>query len=221
VCGARHRRPARRRPLASVERVTSGGIYVETRIAVPVERVWSLTQDPVEHVRWDVRFSQIVPTTPTDNGATRFTYTRRTPLRTVAGDGVSIGESVRPDGTRTSALRFATSDPLSPIRDGRGYWRYVPDADGTTFVTGYDYRPGWGPVLDRVARPVLGWATAWSFDRLRIWAERGEEPERWPVRSVLWVWRPERPRAARCRRRAADGRVMEAAPETLDRLEAP
>src|SRR4051812_18958801 len=77
-CGARHTRTAGRRPLASVRRVTSRGIYVETRIAVPVERVWSLTQDPVEHVRWDVRFSQIVPTTPTDNGATRFTYTRRT-----------------------------------------------------------------------------------------------------------------------------------------------
>jgi uncharacterized protein YndB with AHSA1/START domain len=208
-----------------VRRVTARGIYVEARVAAPVERVWALTQDPDEHVRWDVRFTRIVPTTPTGTGATRFTYTRRVPLRTVAGDGVSIGESTRPDGTRTSALRFATTDRLSPIRSGRGYWRYVPDGGGTRFVTGYDYVPGWGPVLDRVARPLLGWATAWSFDRLRIWAERDEPPERWPLISVLWVWRPERPRAARCRRAPVHGRRrddhLRDAPETLAALPEP
>lgn len=186
--------------------MTARGIYVETTVAASLERVWTLTQDPEEHVRWDVRFSRITPTTPTPDGATRFRYTRRTPVRTVAGDGVSIGEVRRPDGTRTSALRFATTDRLSPIRSGRGYWRYVPDGDGVRFLTGYDYEPGWGRVLDRVARPLLGWATAWSFDRLRIWAERGEPPESWPLRSVLWVWRPERPRAARCLRAPERGR---------------
>jgi len=53
-----------------------------------------------------------------------------------------------------------------------------------------------------VLRRLIGWLTAWSFDRLRIWAERGEEPERWPLHSVLWLWRADRPRAARCRREA-------------------
>ncbi|MGF0118594.1 SRPBCC family protein [Promicromonospora sp. Marseille-Q5078] len=205
--------------------MTRRGIYVETRIDAPLETVWALTQDPAQHVRWDVRFSRIVPTTPTAGGATRFTYTRRTPVGTVAGDGVSIGESARPDGTRTSALRFATTDRRSPIRAGRGYWRYTPDGDGVRFVTGYDYDPGWGRVLDRVARPVLGWATAWSFDRLRLWAERGEEPERWPLWSVLWVWRSDRPRAGRCRRAPARGRRrddhLRDAPRTLDTLPAP
>jgi len=205
--------------------MTRRGLYVEVKIDAPLETVWALTQDPEQHVRWDVRFSRIVPTTPTPGGATRFTYTRRTPIGTVAGDGVSIGESARPDGSRTSALRFATTDRRSPIRAGRGYWRYTPDGDGVRFVTGYDYDPGWGRVLDRVARPVLGWATAWSFDRLRLWVERGEEPERWPLWSVLWVWRSDRPRAARCRRAPARGRRhddhLRDAPSTLDTLPAP
>lgn len=201
------------------------GIYVEVRIAAPLDTVWELTQDPGQHTRWDVRFSEIVPTTPTDAGAVRFTYSRRVPGRTVVGDGVSIGDTSGRDGSRTSALRFATADPLSPIRSGRGYWRYVPDGDGVRFITGYDYAPGWGKVVDRLARPVLGWATAWSFDRLRVWAERGEPPERWPLASVLWFWRPERPRAARCRRAPVHGRRrddhLRDAPATLASLPAP
>lgn len=201
------------------------GIYVEVRIAAPLDMVWELTQDPDQHTRWDVRFSEIVPTTPTDAGAVRFTYSRRVPGRTVVGDGVSIGDTSGRDGSRTSALRFATADPLSPIRSGRGYWRYVPDGDGVRFITGYDYAPGWGKVVDRLARPVLGWATAWSFDRLRVWAERGEPPERWPLASVLWFWRPERPRAARCRRAPVHGRRrddhLRDAPATLASLPAP
>ncbi|MGW6006620.1 SRPBCC family protein [Oerskovia enterophila] len=201
------------------------GIYVEVRIAAPLDTVWELTQDPDQHTRWDIRFSEIVPTTPTAAGAVRFTYSRRVPGRTVVGDGVSIGDTSGRDGSRTSALRFATADPLSPIRSGHGYWRYVPDGDGVRFITGYDYAPGWGKVVDRLARPVLGWATAWSFDRLRVWAERGEPPERWPLASVLWFWRPERPRAARCRRAPVHGRRrddhLRDAPATLASLPAP
>ncbi|GEL93541.1 SRPBCC family protein [Cellulomonas composti] len=205
--------------------MASRGIYVETHVRAPLDVVWARTQDPVQHVRWDVRFSRIVPEVPDDDGAARFTYERRVPLRTVRGDGISIGEQARPDGTRTSALRFATADRWSPIRSGRGYWRYVPDGAGVRFITGYDFAPGWGSLLDRVARPALGWATAWSFDRLRIWAERDEPPERWPLRSVLWFWRPERPRASRCLRAPRGGRRRDDhlldAPTTLDALAAP
>ncbi|GAA1959589.1 SRPBCC family protein [Agromyces allii] len=180
--------------------MAGSGITVETTIAADLERVWRLTQSPVDHARWDLRFSSIVPAHEwtTDAAARRFTYTRRVPFHTVHGVGESLGETDRPDGSRTSALRFETSDPLSPIRSGRGYWRYTTDAGGTRFVTGYDYEPGWGP-LDLVVRPALAWATAWSLDRLRIWIERGEEPERWPLHSVLWFWRGDRPRAGRCR----------------------
>jgi hypothetical protein len=181
------------------------GIYVETVVDVDVDRLWEATQDPRQHVRWDIRFSEIVPEPADVDGAARFTYVRRSVLHDVRGTGVSIGERRRADGTRTSALRFGTDDRLSPIRAGRGYWRYVPDGAGRTrFITGYDYDAGWGP-LDLVVRPLLGWATAWSFDRLRIWLEGGGEPEAWPLVSVLWVWRRDRPRASRTLRAPAGG----------------
>lgn len=169
-----------------------------------IDRVWGATQDPREHVRWDVRFSRISPTGVTALGATMFTYERRLPFHTVRGTGVSLGEKRGVDGIRTSALRFHTADRFSPIADGRGYWRYLPNSQRTVFVTGYDYTAGWGPV-DMVVRPVLGWATAWSFDRLRIWLETGVPPEQWPLWSVLWFWRSDRPRASRCRRAPAGG----------------
>jgi hypothetical protein len=179
--------------------VTRRGIYVETTIGVDLDRVWSATQDPVEHVRWDARFSTITPTGTTADGATAFTYERTVPLHVIRGTGVSAGEKHGAGGVRTSALKFSTTDGMSPISSGRGYWRYVPRGRRTVFITGYDYVPGWGP-LDIFVRPVLGWATAFSFDRLRIWLETGVPPERWPLWSALWWWRPERPRAARCRR---------------------
>lgn len=200
------------------------GIYVETLIQGDLEELWRRTQNPSEHARWDVRFSRIIPSGETEAGAVRFAYERRSPLHVVRGEGISLGELSRPDGTRTSALRFSTTDRLSPIRSGRGYWRYVPTPDGVRFITGYDYDPGWG-ALDVMVRPMLGWATAWSFDRLRGWIETGVPPERWPLRSVLWWWRSDRPRAARCRRAPAGGSrcgdQLEHAPITLATLAEP
>lgn len=70
-------------------------------------------------------------------------------------------------------------------------------------------------------RGTVGWLTAWSFDRLRIWAETGRPPETWPLRSVLAVWRADRPRASRCRRRPVHGRAMDSSPATLGTLAAP
>ncbi|PZE58372.1 SRPBCC family protein [Curtobacterium sp. MCPF17_001] len=205
--------------------MASRSIYVETLIDADVDAVWAATQDPRQHVRWDVRFSEIVPEPADTDGAARFTYVRRSALHDVHGTGISIGERLRDDGTRTSALRFATDDGLSPIRTGRGYWRYVPTDDGRTrFITGYDYDSGWGP-LDLVVRPLLGWATAWSFDRLRVWLEGGAEPEAWPLTSVLAVWRRDRPRASRTRRAPVGGTRradhLRDAPATLATLARP
>lgn len=197
-------------------------IYVEIEIAAPLDRVWELTQDPASHTRWDLRFSSIVPLAELDGGGYRFEYTRRMPLHTIRGTGTSLGERTGAGGQRTSALRFTTTDRLSPLQDGRGYWRYTPTAAGVRFVTGYTYRPGWGSVLDRlVVRRIIGWMTAWSFDRLRIWAETGVEPERWPVSSVLQLWRRERPLARRTRRTPRRGHAMDDAPAALDTLESP
>jgi hypothetical protein len=202
--------------------VPRAAIYVETLVRADLDVVWQLTQDTTAHPRWDLRFDAIVPTGLTEDGAARFRYELRVPFHTIAGTGISIGERWRPDGTRTSALRFTTSDRLSPLGEGRGYWRYIPTAEGVRFCTGYDYAPGWGRLLDAVGiRWFVGWMTAWSFDRLRIWAETGQPPETWPAWSALAFWRPDRPRAARCLRRPARGKAMDDSPETLRTLAQP
>lgn len=158
-------------------------LYIETRIRAGIGTVWDRSQQPDQQRRWDLRFGEIdqLPCAPGE--PQRFRYaTRVLPLLTVAGTGVSAGDRQRPDGTRVSALRFSSAHPLSLIAEGSGYWRYVPDGDGLRFLTGYDYRPRWGRfgrAVDRfLIRPLMGWATAWSFDRLRLWCERGITPER-------------------------------------------
>jgi len=197
-------------------------IYVETTIRATVDRVWELTQDTSLHPRWDLRFSSITPLAELAGGGYRFRYALRLPFHTIQGLGTSLGERTGVDGARTSALRFSTSDRLSPLGDGRGYWRYVPEGDSVRFLTGFDYAPGWGRAADvLVLRRLIGWMTAWSFDRLRIWAETGRPPERWPWWSVMAWWRPERPRASRCRRSPVRGRAMDDPPSSLQTLEAP
>ncbi|MDJ0341497.1 hypothetical protein QMK19_05520 [Streptomyces sp. H10-C2] len=162
------------------------GIYVETRVRADLDELWDRTQLPDQHRRWDLRFTDI-DYLPAERGRPqRFRYaTRLLPGLVIAGTGVAAGERHRPDGTRTSALRFSSPHPLSLLAEGSGYWRYVPDtADGggIRFLTGYDYVPRWGRfgrVADRLLfRPLMGWATAWSFDRLRLWCERGISPAR-------------------------------------------
>ncbi|WP_330313092.1 hypothetical protein OHS17_18715 [Streptomyces sp. NBC_00523] len=165
----------------------SDGLYIEARIGVDLDLVWERTQDPAQHQRWDLRFTRIAYLPGAEGEPQRFTYgVRVLPGFFVSGTGISAGERHRPDGTRTSALRFACAHPLSFLTEGRGYWRYVPCAEGgLRFLTGYDYAPRWGRLADRLLfRPLMGWATAWSFDRLRLWCERGITPERALWRSL-------------------------------------
>ncbi|MGH2465406.1 MAG: DoxX-like family protein [Candidatus Limnocylindrales bacterium] len=159
-------------------------IYVEALIHASMDAVWAHTQTPDLHQRWDLRFTSIeyLPRL-SETEPQRFRYTTRLGLGLViSGDGETIGERDLADGSRTSALRFSSAHPLSIIGKGSGYWKYVPTSDGIRFFTSYDYRPRFGPagaVIDRlVFRPLLGWATAWSFDRLRRWLEDGISPER-------------------------------------------
>jgi hypothetical protein len=162
-------------------------IYVETLIKAPMDELWAATQDPAQHQRWDLRFTEIalLPAVGPDEPQS-FTYAlaigpRRRPWLRIAGVGQSLGERSRPDGTRTSALGFRSLDRRSLLEHGRGWWRYVPIDEGTRFITGYDYTPGWGaagPAVDRLFRPLVGWATAWSFDRLRLWLDHGVSPKR-------------------------------------------
>ncbi|SBT45123.1 SRPBCC family protein [Micromonospora auratinigra] len=155
-------------------------VYVETLIHAPVERIWAATQDPGSHRRWDARFGRIDPVPGSSPARFRYETTVLPGVR-VGGHGWHAGEHARPDGSRTSALRFGSDDPRSLIATGSGYWRYLPGPDGVRFLTGYRYVPRWGRagrLADRLFGPAFGWATAWSFDRLRLWLERGVPPER-------------------------------------------
>jgi hypothetical protein len=160
-------------------------IYVQIDIAGPIERVWELTQTPNLHQQWDLRFTEInyLPR-PDPELPQRFQYITRIGfgLR-IVGAGESVGSHDASNGQRTSALKFWSDDSKSLIRKGSGYWKYIPSADeskSVRFLTGYDYEVRFGAAgrwFDRlVFRSLMGWATAWSFERLRLWIEKGIDP---------------------------------------------
>ncbi len=158
-------------------------IYVEILVRAPMEALWAHTQTPHLHECWDLRFSRI-EYLPRESEAEpqRFLYTTRIGFGLqIAGEGESVGERDLEDDSRTSALKFRSADSRSIIREGSGYWKYIPTEEGIRFLTWYDYRTRFGmpgALFDRlVFRPLMGWATAWSFDRLRLWLEQGVEPK--------------------------------------------
>ena len=157
-------------------------MYVETELRAPLAEVWRATQAPEQHERWDLRFSGITYLPRPDAAQPqRFLYETRLGfgLR-VRGEGETVGAAAAPGSAGTSALRFWSDEPCSLIRSGSGYWRYEPLGDRVRFLTRYDYETRFGAAgaaFDRlVFRPLMGWATAWSFDRLRLWLERGIDP---------------------------------------------
>ena len=159
-------------------------IYVESLVRAPMDALWAHTQTPALHERWDLRFSRIdyLPK-PHDTAPQRFRYATRIGFGfEVGGEGETVGQRDLTDGSRSSALRFGSGEPFSIIREGSGYWKYIPTTEGIRFLTRYDYRTRLGPVgalFDRmIFRPLIGWATAWSFDRLRygwsrVWTPTG------------------------------------------------
>ena len=166
-------------------------IYVEIRIRGDMDELWRRTQDPDLHERWDLRFSEIVYLPRRDEiEPQRFSYATRIGfgLR-IRGEGESEGSRAGSDGERVSALTFWSRDTKSLIVKGSGYWRYVPTPDGIRFLTWYSYRTRFGPLgrlLDAALfRPMMGWATAWSFDRLRLWIEKGIDPAVSGQRAVI------------------------------------
>jgi hypothetical protein len=166
-------------------------IYVEIFISGSMDDLWQKTQEPKLHERWDLRFSQIdyLPRAPGE--PQRFLYSTRigAGLR-ISGEGESAGERDDLTGQRTSALKFWSKDRKSLIEFGSGYWQYVPSEHGVRFLTSYDYRTRFGAIgsiIDRLLfRPLLGWATAWSFDRLRLWIELGIPPEVSRIRAFVY-----------------------------------
>ena len=172
-------------------------LYIEIWMQVEMEALWRLTQTPELHAQWDLRFSEIVYLPrPDPDLPQQFLYQTRIGFgKVIAGEGETVGSRNAEDGCRTSALKFWSDDPLSLIREGSGYWQYQPEAQGVRFLTRYDYRTRFGRVgslCDRlVFRPLMGWATAWSFDRLRLWLEKGIDPrlalERFLVHGIARI----------------------------------
>lgn len=165
-------------------------IYVEIFIRGTMEDIWQKTQEPKLHQRWDLRFSEIdyLPRLPGETQ--KFLYfTRIGAGLGINGEGESTGERDNPSGERTSALKFWSKDRKSLIEIGSGYWQYTPRESGIRFLTSYDYRTRFGAIgriIDSVIfRPLIGWATAWSFDRLRLWIEKGVTPEVSRDRAVV------------------------------------
>ncbi len=159
------------------------GIYVAILIGSSVDEVWRLTQVPELHQLWDLRFTRIeyLPKSAEDEPQ-KFRYSTRIGFGlNIHGDGESTGTKADSTGQRTSALKFWSADPKSLIKEGSGYWQYVPCPASVRFLTWYDYRTRFGApgrLIDRILfRPLIGWATAWSFDRLRLWIERGIPPQ--------------------------------------------
>ena len=168
------------------------GIYVEIFIRGTMEDLWQKTQEPSIHQRWDLRFSEIEYLARASGEAQKFLYATRIGAgMRIEGAGESTGEHDKGNGQRTSALKFWSEDPKSLIRSGSGYWKYIPAETGIIFLTWYDYETHFGILgraIDRLAfRPLLGWATAWSFDRLRLWIERGVLPESSRVFALVYA----------------------------------
>jgi len=179
-------------------------LYVEARIRCPLEALWQHTQQPELHQQWYLRFTEItyLPR-PEETAPQQFLYATRIGFGLgVAGRGESLGTRDK-NGERTSILKFWSDEWVSLIREGAGFWKYVPTDDGLRFFTKYDYQTRFGGVgqwLDSLAfRPLIGWATAWSFDCLRLWLETGQRPALsrrlaladWLTRATLgavWVY---------------------------------
>lgn len=157
-------------------------IYVELHIEASLDVLWQHTQLPELHQQWDLRFSEIMYL-PREQGEAeqRFLYRTRIGFGfQIEGTGITTSKENNRKEELLSTLSFSSEHAASLIRHGGGYWSYKPEGNGVKFVTLYDYqsRFGWiGKLFDRaVFRPLFGFATAWSFDRLRIWLEHRVPP---------------------------------------------
>ncbi len=177
-------------------------IYVERFIQSPFKDLWEHTQNPAKHQQWDLRFSEITYLPKSSPEAVQqFLYTTRIGFGLkISGKGESLGTHNTEKGESTSALKFWSDEPISLIQTGSGYWKYITQDNGVKFLTWYDYktRLGFlGQMIDCIFRPLLGWATALSFDCLGLWLEKGIHPKtsfdrfmiQWTVRWALaFIW---------------------------------
>ncbi|MBJ8007208.1 MULTISPECIES: DoxX-like family protein [Bacillus cereus group] len=167
-------------------------IYVATEMNTKMKKLWEYTQEPDLHTKWDARFTEISYLEKKEGEPQKFLYKTKIGFGLeIAGEGESIGEIRKETGERISSLKFWTDNKLSLIQIGRGYWKYTPNGEHIHFETQYDYDTRFGRignVIDSyIFRPLLGWATAWSFDALKLWLEKGFHPKLL-IRRTMTYW---------------------------------
>lgn len=156
-------------------------IYVSAEMNTTMEKLWKYTQEPHIHTEWDARFTEISYVEKKEGEPQKFSYKTKIGFGLeIAGEGEAIGEIRKETGERISSLKFWTDNTLSLIQIGRGYWKYTPRKEHIHFETQYDYDTRFGRIGNVIDfymfRPLLGWATAWSFDALKLWLEKGLHP---------------------------------------------
>ncbi|ENJ6134532.1 DoxX-like family protein [Bacillus cereus] len=167
-------------------------IYVSAEMNTTMEKLWEYTQAPHIHTEWDARFTEISYLEKQEGEPQKFLYKTKIGFGfEIAGEGESIGEIRKETGERISSLKFWTDNTLSLIQIGRGYWKYTPCKEHIHFETQYDYDTRYGRIGNVIDfymfRPLLGWATAWSFDALKLWLEKGLHP-RLLIRRTMTYW---------------------------------
>ncbi|CAM3840631.1 MULTISPECIES: DoxX-like family protein [Bacillus cereus group] len=167
-------------------------IYVSAEMNTTMEKLWEYTQEPDIHTEWDARFTEISYLEKKEGEPQKFLYKTKIGFGLeIAGEGESIGEIRKETGERISSLKFWTDNQLSIIQIGRGYWKYTPCEEHIHFETQYDYDTRFGRIGNVIDvymfRPLLGWATAWSFDALKLWLEKGLHP-RLLIRRTMTYW---------------------------------
>lgn len=156
-------------------------VYVETTIHAPIEKVWEYTQNPKLHEQWDLRFSTISLNEPQNEQPQSFLYEKHLGFGlSVTGTGAYRTRMMDEWNERASSLNFKSSHPLSFIKEGSGYWKYMKTSDHIVFQTQFDYETkegkGW-TWADRILfRPMIGFMTAFSFGALKTWLEKGTHP---------------------------------------------
>ncbi|MES1036165.1 hypothetical protein [Bacillus pumilus] len=156
-------------------------VYVETTIHAPIEKVWEHTQNPKLHEQWDLRFSTISLNEPQNEQPQSFLYEKHLGFGlSVTGTGAYRTRMMDERNERASSLNFKSSHPLSFIKEGSGYWKYIKTIDHIVFQTQFDYKTkegkGWTWADKILFRPMIGFMTAFSFGALKTWLEKGTHP---------------------------------------------
>jgi len=150
-------------------------IYVEILVRAPMDALWAHTQTPALHEKWDLHFSRInyLPISH-ETEPQRFRYTTRIGFGLeVSGEGEPLGQRTLTDGSCSSALRFASGKPLSIIREGSGYWKYIPTLDEAVYF--FNDRPRSSITTERKAigtRRSVG--KAWPTRRCFVHAKHAD-----------------------------------------------